>query len=50
MYQKSYFIKELKRRGITKHPETQRNLKHSKISELARIHFTQVEKEEKAIR
>lgn len=48
MYQKSFYFKELKKRGITKHPETQRNLKHSKISELARIYNLVIEKEEKA--
>lgn len=48
MYQKSFFYNELKKRGINKHPETQRNLKHSKTSELARIYHLVLEKEEKA--
>lgn len=46
MYQKSFFIKELKRLGVIKHPETQRNLKHSKTSELARLYFLRQEKAE----
>ncbi|WP_442638184.1 DUF2639 domain-containing protein [Rossellomorea marisflavi] len=44
MYQKSFFIAGLKKLGVTKHPETQRNLKHSKTSELARLYFLHQEK------
>ena len=46
MYQKSFFMKELKRRGVSKHPVTQRNLKHSKTSEIARLYTDILEKEQ----
>lgn len=47
MYEKNRFYKKLKENGITKHPVTQRNLKHSKITELARLYFEHVEGKEK---
>jgi len=47
MYEKNRFYKALRASGISKHPVTQRNLKHSKITELARLYFELVEGKEK---
>lgn len=49
MYRKSFFLDELKARGVTKHPDSERSLKHSKTSELARLYFQAVEKEDKKL-